>query len=98
MENKVLVISATELIEYLQPILVKMEKMEALLLKKDGSPKAVFSDSEAAEFLHCSTKKLQVLRNSREIGFIRENGGRKILYKMEHLMEYLENNELKRKK
>ena len=81
-----------------KPILVKMEKMEALLLKKDGSPKAVFSDSEAAEFLHCSTKKLQVLRNSREIGFIRENGGRKILYKMEHLMEYLENNELKRKK
>lgn len=98
MENKVLVISASDLAEYLQPILQKMEKMEAILLQKGGSQKAVFSDSEAAEFLNCSTKKLQSLRNTRAIGFIRENGGRKILYKIQHLMEYLENHEFKRKK
>jgi hypothetical protein len=97
MENKVLVISAAELIEHLQPILLKIEKMEALLQIRNSSQKATFSDSEAAEFLHCSTKKLQTLRNSRKIGFIRENGGRKILYKAEHLIEYLESNELKRK-
>lgn len=97
-DNKVIVISASELIGgYLQPILERMQKMEAILLKKDGSQKAVFSDSEAAEFLNCSTKKLQSLRNTRAIGFIRENGGRKILYKIQHLMEYLENNEFKRK-
>jgi hypothetical protein len=98
MENRILVISASELVEYLRPILLKMEKMEAILLKKDGSQKAIFSDSEAAEFLKCSTKKLQSLRNTRAIGFIRENGGRKILYKVEHLLEYLERHELKRKK
>ena len=98
MENKVLVISAAELIEYLQPILQKVEKMEALLLRKDGYQKAVFSDAEAAEFLKCSTKKLQSLRNSRAIGFIRENGGRKILYKLEHLLEYLGSNEMKKKR
>jgi mannose/fructose-specific phosphotransferase system component IIA len=98
MENKVLVISASDLVEYLQPILQKMEKMEAILLQKGGNQKAIFSDSEAAEFLNCSTKKLQSLRNTRAIGFIRENGGRKILYKIQHLMEYLENNEFKRKK
>lgn len=98
MENKVLVISAAELIEYLQPILQKMEKMEAYLYKKDTQKNAVYSDAEAAEFLKCSTKKLQNLRNAREIGFIRENGGRKILYRLEHLLEYLENHELKKKK
>ena len=98
MDNKVLVITPAELLEYLQPILIKMEKMEALLLKRDGNQKAVFSDAEAAEFLKCSTKKLQGLRNSRAIGFIRENGGRKILYKLEHLLEYLGSNELKKKK
>lgn len=98
MENKVLVISAVELVEYLQPILQKMEKMEAYLYKKDTQKNAIYSDAEAAKFLKCSTKKLQNLRNAREIGFIRENGGRKILYKYEHLMEYLEKNELKKRK
>ena len=98
MENKVLVISASDLVEYLRPILLQMEKVEALLLKKDGSQKTVFSDKEAAEFLSCSTKKLQSLRNSRSIGFIRENSGRKILYKLEHLLEYLSGNEMKKKK
>lgn len=98
MDNKILVISSTELLEYLQPILQKMDKMEALLVKSTGSFQDVFSDSEAAKFLKCSTKKLQQLRNSRNIGFIRENGGRKILYKYEHLMEYLAKHELKKKK
>ena len=74
------------------------KNLEAILLKKGGNSKAVFSDIEAAEFLKCSTKKLQQLRNAREIGFVRENGGRKILYKYEHLIEYLENHELKKKK
>ena len=99
MENKVIVISSPQdFSEFIQPILQKLEKMEALLLNKNGDHKAVFSDAEAAKFLKCSTKKLQGLRNSREIGFIRENGGRKILYKYEHLQEYLEKNELKKKK
>ena len=31
MENKVLVISATELIEYLQPILEKIDKLESIV-------------------------------------------------------------------
>lgn len=98
MDNKVIVISSGEFSEFLQPILQRLEKMEAFLYKKDTKSNAVFSDAEAAEFLKCSTKKLQSLRNDREIGFIRENGGRKILYKLEHLLEYLENHELKRKK
>lgn len=98
MDNKVIVITPAELLEYLQPILLKVENLEAILLKKGGNSKAVFSDTEAAEFLKCSTKKLQSLRNSREIGFIRENGGRKILYKFEHLLEYLGSNEMKKKR
>ena len=97
MENKVIVISASELLEYLQPILLKMERMETILLEKNSNIKAVFSDSEAAKFLKCSTKKLQQLRNDRKIGFIRENDGRKISYKMEHLLEYLDMHEFKRK-
>lgn len=98
MDNKVIVISSNEFTEFLSPIMERLEKMEAYLYKKDTQKNAVYSDAEAAEFLKCSTKKLQNLRNTREIGFIRENGGRKILYKYEHLMEYLEKNELKKKK
>lgn len=98
MDNKVIVISAGELSQFLQPIMQRLEKIEAFLYKKDTKSNAIFSDVEAAEFLKCSTKKLQNLRNAREIGFIRENGGRKILYRLEHLLEYLENHELKKKK
>jgi excisionase family DNA binding protein len=98
MDNKVIVISSPEFIEFLRPILERLGKIEAHLSKNNSKNTAVFSDAEAAEFLKCSTKKLQNLRNTREIGFIRENGGRKILYKYEHLMEYLEKNELKKKK
>ncbi len=98
MDNKVIVISSNELTEFLRPILERLEKMEACLQQKTVKNNQMYSDVEAAEFLRCSTKKLQNLRNAREIGFIRENGGRKILYRLEHLMEYLENHELKRKK
>jgi hypothetical protein len=98
MDNKVIVISPDEFTQFLQPILQRLEKMETYLYKNDSKNNSVYSDKEAAIFLKCSTKKLQNLRNKREIGFIRENGGRKILYKHEHLMEYLENHELKKKK
>lgn len=98
MDNKVIVISPTELSEFLQPVLKRLEKMETYIYSSENKNKAIFSDSEAAEFLKCSKKKLQNLRNAREIGFIRENGGRKILYKYEHLMEYIEKHELKKKK
>ena len=98
MENKVILISPGELTQFLQPILQRMEKIEAYLYANNARGHPVYSDAEAAEFLKCSKKKLQNLRNAREIGFIRENGGRKILYKHEHLMEYLENHELKKKK
>ena len=98
MDNKVIVISSEEFTQFLQPILQKLEKIEAYLSTNNARGHPVFSDAEAAEFLKCSKKKLQGLRNKREIGFIRENGGRKILYKHEHLTEYLENHELKKKK
>lgn len=98
MDNKVIVISSNEFTEFLRPIMERLEKMEAYLYKKDTQINAVYSDAEAAEFLKCSTKKLQSLRNSRAIGFIRENGGRKILYKLEHLLEYLGSNEMKKKR
>lgn len=68
---------------------------------KDGnSPvaKKIYSDVEAAEYLRMSIKKLQLLRNARKIGYIREDGGRKILYRHEHLLEYLLEHELKKKK
>jgi len=98
MDNNIIVISQSQFAEYLRPILQKLDQMEAHLSKNNATNMAIYSDAEAAKFLKCSTKKLQNLRNAREIGFIRENGGRKILYKYEHLMEYLERNELKKKK
>jgi hypothetical protein len=98
METKVIVISPTELSDFLQPILQRLEKIEAYLTQKDTNSQRVFTEAEAAEFLKCSTKKLQNLRNCRKIGYIRENDGRKILYTIEHVLEYLAINELKRKK
>jgi excisionase family DNA binding protein len=98
MDNNIIILSQSQFSEYLKPILQKLEQMEAHLSKGNAKNNTVYSDAEAAEFLKCSTKKLQNLRNAREIGFIRENGGRKILYKHEHLMEYLENHELKKRK
>lgn len=98
MENKVIVISTTELAEFLQPIMQKLDKMETQLSQNSSVPQKTFSDMEASRFLKVSKKKLQQLRNDRKIGFIRENDGRRILYRYEHLMEYLQSNELKKKK
>jgi len=98
MDNKVIVISSSEFTQFLQPILQRLEKIEAYLSTNNARGNPVYSDSEAAVFLKCSKKKLQGLRNARAIGFVRENGGRKILYKYEHLMEYLQNHEFKKKK
>ena len=98
MESKVIVITPQELIQYLEPIIERLDKIQSYFLKGQTESKSVYSEAEAAEYLKCSTKKLQGLRNNREIGFVRENGGRKILYKHEHLIQYLEQHELKKKK
>ncbi len=98
MENKVIVISLPEFAEILQPILQKLGKLEEFLFKSSPTNDTVYSDTEASRFLKVSKKKLQNLRNAREIGFIREANGRRVLYKHNHLMEYLQNNELKKKK
>lgn len=46
MDNKVVVISAGELTQFLQPIIQRLEKIEAFLYKKDTKSNAVFSDAE----------------------------------------------------
>jgi excisionase family DNA binding protein len=98
MDNTIIILSQSQFNEYLRPILQKLEQMETHLSKNNAKNASVYSDAEAAKFLKCSTKKLQTLRNNREIGFIRENGGRKIRYRHEHLMEYLTSHELKKRK
>lgn len=98
MENKVIVISLSEFTEFLQPILQKLGRLEEFLFKGSPTNDTVYSDAEASLFLKVSKKKLQNLRNAREIGFIREVNGRRLLYKHSHLMEYLQKNELKKKR
>lgn len=88
-----------DLENFLKPIYQKLDFIIQQMM--DGnSPiqKKIYSDVEAAEYLRMSVKKLQLLRNSRKIGFVREGGGRKILYRHEHLLEYLAEHELKKKK
>ena len=97
MENKVIVISLNEFSEFLKPILQKLVKLEEFLFISAPKNDTVYSDTEASRFLKISKKKLQNLRNAREIGFIREANGRRVLYKHIHLMEYLQNNELKKR-
>lgn len=96
MENKVIVMTEDQLSKLLQPIMTKLQNMEDYLFNDESKSNKVYSDKEASLFLKVSQKKLQNLRNSREIAFIRENGGRKILYTQAHLMDYLKNNELKK--
>lgn len=98
MDSKVIVISSSELTEFLRPIMERLEKMEARLSQNSSVTQSTYSDLEASLFLKVSTKKLQQLRNDRKIGFIREDDGRRILYTHQHLMEYLQSNELKKKK
>ncbi|UPT65581.1 MAG: helix-turn-helix domain-containing protein [Sphingobacteriales bacterium JAD_PAG50586_3] len=95
----VLVITVEELDKRLMSLNDKMDSLSKLFTQSSAiSAKAIYSEIEAAKFLSCSTKKLQNLRNNREIGYIRESGGRKVLYRFEHLMEYLASHELKKRK
>ncbi len=96
--NKVIVISVEEFLSILNPLFQRIDHFESLLSQKSSTVNSIYSDADAAKYLNMSTKKLQHLRNSRKIGFIREDGGRKITYKHEHILEYLEANELKKKK
>jgi|GEM_PF-5104923 len=98
MESKVILITPGELTLFLQPIITRLDKMQEYFTNSDTKTKVVYSETEAAAYLKCSKKKLQGLRSRREIGFVRENTGRKILYKHEHLVQYLEQHELKKKK
>lgn len=98
MENRVIVISESAFFNFLNPVLQRLEKIEAILSKSTDTINSTYSEADASKFLNVSSKKLQQLRNARKIGFIREDGGRKILYKHEHLMEYLNQHELKKKK
>jgi hypothetical protein len=96
--SKVLIGSIAEFQELLEPLTNQLHSIiENLSLDRKNSA-AVFTDSEAAKFLKMSKKKLQNLRNSRKIGFVREDEGRKISYHYDHLMDYLKRNEIKPKK
>lgn len=98
-ESKIIVISEAAFVSsFLQPIQKRFEYLEDLLLKISTSKESVYSDKAAAAFLKMSTKKLQHLRNERKISFIREDGGRKVTYKHEHLLAYLAQHEFKTKK
>ena len=98
-ETKILFGDAQELGSSFNMLSGKLDTIIAFLEKGNSSPnKQIYSDAEAAKYLRMSTKKLQSLRNARKIGFIRENGGRKILYCYEHLLEYLKLHELKKRK
>ncbi len=92
-----ILISVEEISEHFKPLFGRLEKLE-----KDFSLQVVsdrvFSEKEASEFLKISTKKLQTLRNKREITFIREFMGRKVLYRYSHLIAFLQKNEIKAKK
>ena len=79
-------------------IATRLDKIEKLISGQVAITAPTYSDAEASKFLKISKKKLQQLRNSRKIGFVRENGGRRIVYKHGHLMEYISANELKKKK
>lgn len=93
-----LLIALDEAPEFFLPLTNRMDRIEKALSEFQQSREKVYSDTEAARFLNMSKKKLQSLRNTRQIGFIREECGRKISYLHEHLIEYLLKNEIKAKK
>ncbi len=98
MTNNIIVLTPENFSEYIQPILKKLDLIEGYMARNTPVNQTTYNDMEASRFLKVSKKKLQQLRNDRKIGFIREDDGRRILYTHEHLMEYLQSNELKKKK
>lgn len=93
-----LLVSVEELTEEFKPLINRLEKVEEIQIKLLSNFNAVFSDKEAAAYLKVSRKKLQTLRNKREISFVREFMGRKVTYTLAHLLDYLKKNEIKAKK
>ena len=91
-------ITLNEASEILEPINKRLEVIEENQRKLLLNSNKVFSDKEASDFLRMSCKKLQTLRNNRKIGFVREPYGRKISYKLQHLLDFLNSNEIKAKK
>lgn len=98
MANNIVLLTSENFSEYIAPLLKKLELIENYLFTNNSVNQRTYSDSEASIYLKISKKKLQSLRNARKIGFIRENGGRRIIYKHDHLVEYLASHELKKKK
>jgi excisionase family DNA binding protein len=97
--SDIIIIKQEELNRLLKPLIDKVDNLaKSFENAKAISNKAIYSEAEAARFLSCSTKKLQQLRNNHDIGFVRQKNGRKVLYRYEHLMEYLASHELKKKK
>ena len=100
MENpKIIVGDIRDIEELLKPINQKLDTIiEYFLTGNSPIAKTVYGNVDAAKYLRMSTKKLQNLRNARKIGFIREDGCRTVLYRHEHLVEYLLAHELKKKR
>ena len=98
LDKRIIDLTLGDVVGYLEPMLRRIEKAQENLSGMEYGKDKVYSDTEASQFLKVSKKKLQNLRNALKIAFIRENDGRRILYKHEHLMEYLKNNEIKKRK
>ncbi len=96
--GKILVLSVDDAPDLFEPFIKRIETLEAEHKKYKQTTLGVYTDAEAARFLKVSKKKLQTLRNTSKIGFCREEYGRKITYKLQHLTDYLERNEFKPKK
>ncbi|MCH8904348.1 MAG: helix-turn-helix domain-containing protein [Bacteroidetes bacterium] len=61
----------------------------------NNSEKDVYTEKEVRSLLDVSAKTLQNYRNSGKIGFVKIKDARKILYKKEHISEFLNKNEFK---
>jgi hypothetical protein len=78
-------------------LLALEEKVEGILDKVSNSTsrKLCYTDDEVALMFNVKKKTLAKYRNEGKLGFVKPANGRVILYKEQHVQDFLDQNEFK---
>lgn len=78
-------------------LLALEKKVEGILDKVSNSPsrKLCYTDDEVAHMFNVKKKTLAKYRSEGRLGYVKPENGRVILYKEQHVQDFLDSNEFK---